>query len=109
MSDHGALRYGGVPYLFLCCGHGQHYHSEQDTPDRLSYRKMASITRLVIALMEVLDSTVMRQTGSEQFGDTLEKERECFPSALGQLYWLLLRRRGVGDIAKHRRDLLACA
>ena len=94
MSDHGALRYGGVPYLFLCCGHGQHYHSEQDTPDRLSYRKMASITRLVIALMEVLDSTVMRQTGSEQFGDTLDKG---------------LRRHGVGDISKHRRDLLACA
>ena len=34
MSDHGVFRRNGVPYLFLSCGHWEHYHRPTDTPDR---------------------------------------------------------------------------
>ncbi len=43
MSDHSIFRRNGVPYLFLSCGHWEHYHQPTDTPDRLNYRKMAAI------------------------------------------------------------------
>ena len=38
VSDHGIFRRNGVPYLFLSCGHWEHYHQPTDTPDRLNYR-----------------------------------------------------------------------
>ena len=36
MSDHSIFRRNGVPYLFLSCGHWEHYHQPTDTPDRLA-------------------------------------------------------------------------
>lgn len=50
MSDHHIFRQSGVPYLFLSCGHWQHYHQETDTPDRLNYPKMSKICRFVVQL-----------------------------------------------------------
>jgi hypothetical protein len=104
MSDHGAFRKGGVPYLFLSCGHWQYYHTLEDTPDRLNYRKMAAITGLVISLMKDLDRLELQQTGGEQFCDTLELERDCFHSALGFLYRPMLRIFGVNEIT-NRKDM----
>ena len=43
MSDHAVFRAHDVPYMFLSCGHWEHYHQSSDTPDRLNYHKMAAI------------------------------------------------------------------
>ncbi len=43
MSDYHAFRLAEVPYLFLTCAHGPHYHRPSDTADTLSYGKMAGI------------------------------------------------------------------
>jgi hypothetical protein len=104
MSDHGAFRKGGVPYLFLSCGHWMHYHAETDTPDRLNYRKMAAIAALVFSLLGDLDGMELPRTGSEQFSDTLELERECFRSGFGPLHGLVLRRFGLKEI-RSREDM----
>lgn len=104
MSDHGAFRKGGVPYLFLSCGHWQYFHTPQDTPDRLNYRKMAAITGLVISLLKDIQPLELQETGSEQFCDTLELERECFRESPGLLYRPLLRLFGLTEISD-RKDM----
>ncbi len=50
VSDHAVFRRAGVPYLFLSCGHWEHYHRPTDTPDRLSYDKMTKVARLLSCL-----------------------------------------------------------
>ena len=66
MSDHGVFRENGVPYLFLSCGHWQHYHMPTDTPDRLNYKKMAHITHYASELLAGMDVREMPRgaTGS---------------------------------------------
>lgn len=51
MSDHGAFRVAGVPYLFLTCGQWRHYHRQGDTPEVLDYGKMALVADLLEALV----------------------------------------------------------
>ena len=104
MSDHGAFRKGGVPYLFLSCGHWMHYHQKTDTPDRLSYGKMAAITALVFSLLGDLDGMELRRTGTEQFNDTFELERECLRRGFGPLHGFVLRRFGLKEI-RSREDM----
>jgi len=81
-----------------------HYHQETDTPDRLNYGKMAAITALEFSLIGDLDGMELRRTGSEQFSDTLELERECFRESLGFLYRPLLRLVGLTEI-NNRKDM----
>jgi Zn-dependent M28 family amino/carboxypeptidase len=59
MSDHCAFRRANVPYLFLTCGQGPHYHRPTDTPDRLDYHKMARIADLLEALVRDASSLEM--------------------------------------------------
>jgi hypothetical protein len=47
LSDHHVFRAQRRPYLFLSCGHWEHYHAPTDTPDRLNYAKMESIARFL--------------------------------------------------------------
>lgn len=54
MSDHAAFRHAGLPFLFLSCGHWEHYHQPTDVPPVLDYAKMARITDLVEALIREL-------------------------------------------------------
>jgi hypothetical protein len=99
MSDHGAFRVHGVPYVFLSCGHWQHYHRVTDTPDRLNYSKMAHITRYTAALVEKLDAAALVRTWQvERTCDTLELERRMMQQALGDYFPLVLRAAGVAGI-----------
>ncbi|HEX2094419.1 MAG TPA: M28 family peptidase [Longimicrobiaceae bacterium] len=43
-SDYESFRRRGVPFVFLTCGRWRHYHTPQDTPDRLDYAKLRAIT-----------------------------------------------------------------
>jgi len=47
MSDHHWAQQHNRPFLFLTCGHWEHYHMPSDTPEKLNYDKMAAITDLV--------------------------------------------------------------
>ncbi len=42
LSDYWAFWRRNVPFLFLSCGRWRHYHTPEDTPDRLDYAKMAA-------------------------------------------------------------------
>ncbi len=50
-SDHFIFELHERPFLFLSCAEWEHYHQPTDTPDKLSWVKMAAIT-------EYLDRTV---------------------------------------------------
>jgi hypothetical protein len=43
LSDYWAFWKSSVPFLFLSCGRWRHYHTPQDTPDRLDYPKMEAL------------------------------------------------------------------
>jgi hypothetical protein len=45
LSDYAAFWSRGVPFLFLTSGRWQHYHTPEDTPDKLDYDKMAATAR----------------------------------------------------------------
>ncbi len=100
MSDHGAFRVHGVPYVFLSCGHWQHYHRVTDTPERLNYTKMAHITHYVSAMVQKLDAAALVRTWHvEQTCDTLELERRMMQQALGDYFPLVLRAAGVAGVS----------
>jgi hypothetical protein len=48
LSDHHAFRLDRRPYLFLSCARWEHYHAATDTPEKLSYGKMAEIAAFVV-------------------------------------------------------------
>ena len=43
LSDYLAFWQAGIPFAFLTCGRWAHYHTPEDTPDKLDYSKMAAI------------------------------------------------------------------
>jgi peptidase M28-like protein len=45
LSDYDAFWNRRVPFLFLTCGRSRHYHTPEDTPDKLDYEKMAALAR----------------------------------------------------------------
>ena len=95
MSDHGIFRRNGVPYLFLSCGHWEHYHRPTDTPDRLNYRKMA-------AIKEYAEAVCRAAAGSElpefpEAVDPIAFEASTWNNALGPLALPLASLLGVED------------
>ena len=47
LSDYEPFWSRAVPFLFLTCGRWRHYHTPEDTPDKLDYTKMAALARWV--------------------------------------------------------------
>jgi hypothetical protein len=45
LSDYEPFRRARVPFVFLTCGRWRHYHTPDDTPDRLDYDKLAGVGR----------------------------------------------------------------
>jgi hypothetical protein len=45
LSDYAAFWSARVPFIFLTCGRWQHYHTPNDTPEKLDYPKMAALAR----------------------------------------------------------------
>jgi Zn-dependent M28 family amino/carboxypeptidase len=50
LSDYHAFRERGVPFLFLTGGRWRHYHTPEDTPEKLDYGKMAATADWLEAL-----------------------------------------------------------
>jgi Zn-dependent M28 family amino/carboxypeptidase len=51
LSDYHPFHQRGVPFLFLTNGRWRHYHTPDDTPDRLDYAKMAATARWLEVLV----------------------------------------------------------
>ncbi|MFN4944019.1 MAG: M28 family metallopeptidase [Akkermansiaceae bacterium] len=84
MSDHAVFRWNAVPYVFLSCGHWEHYHQSTDTPDRLNYLKMAAIA-------DYAESVCRRVAGAKlkdfiNHEDPIEFEAKSWKRALGLFY-----------------------
>ena len=45
MSDYEAFWRRQVPFVFLTCGRWRHYHTPEDTPEKLDYPKVAATAR----------------------------------------------------------------
>jgi hypothetical protein len=45
LSDYEPFWRRAVPFVFLTCGRAWHYHTPDDTPDKLDYSKMAALAR----------------------------------------------------------------
>lgn len=54
LSDYYAYRKAGLPVLFLTCGRWEHYHTIDDTPDRLDYRKIVATVDYLAGLVQLL-------------------------------------------------------
>lgn len=103
LSDHGVFRRANQPYLFLSCGHWQHYHAESDVPERLNYTKMARITRYVVSLLYGMADTPM-QRRSGHATDTLRLELQSLKRSLGPVLPAALKLLGLKRL-KTREDI----
>lgn len=54
LSDYDAFHKAGVPVLFLTCGRWQHYHTVDDTPDKLDYDKIVATAGFLRDLVTAL-------------------------------------------------------
>ena len=57
LSDHHVFRKNECPYLFLTCGHWEHYHAVTDTPEKLNTEKIRSVAGYVQTLAETLSDS----------------------------------------------------
>ena len=106
MSDHAVFRWNEIPYLFLSCGHWEHYHQPSDTPDRLNYNKMAAITRYAES---VIRSTAVADLPEfVEAEDPVEFESATWKRSLGILRKPVAKALGVSDF-KTRSDINAAA
>ncbi len=83
MSDHHVFRLNQVPYLFLSCGHWEHYHRPSDTPERLDYGKMAAIAHALEALTR--DVARRELDGPWEGYDTTPTDLRTMRASLGGL------------------------
>jgi hypothetical protein len=107
MSDHAIFRRNGVPYLFLSCGHWQHYHMPSDTPEKLNYHKMAKIAGYVETLVRHVGEGELNPC-DELESDTVELEITSLRKTLGPLLPLALKQLGLEKL-EDREDLDALA
>jgi hypothetical protein len=92
-SDYGAFRDADIPFLFFSTGEHPDYHTKHDTPDKIEYGKLASISEmmgeLVISLANapvVPTWTDKPQTGMEEVDLLLRVTNELVkPERAGQL------------------------
>ena len=105
LSDHHAFRLAGHAYLFFSCGRWQHYHMPSDTPDKLSYGKMARMASYLEALvLSLVDTDFDREPDSPCEVDTVAFEKERLRASLGWRLPLLLRVTGLKRL-ESREDL----
>lgn len=51
-SDYGPFRDEQIPFLFFSTGEHPDYHTPRDTPDRLDYEKLASISNVILEVVK---------------------------------------------------------
>jgi len=81
MSDHHVFRIHARPYLFFSCGRWPHYHQPTDTPEKLNYNKMQTITAYLVSLATRISGYALEGPFEEE--DTLTLELELLDKAVG--------------------------
>ena len=99
LSDHHIFRTNDRPYLFLTCGHWEHYHAATDTPDNLNLEKIGNIQKYLEALAERL--CVSEPIGPSESDATLDNEI----SFLEKNIMPALRDFGLSQSLKTRQDI----
>jgi len=51
MSDHYAFQRAGIPFLFFNIGRDRHYHTPQDTPEKLDYARLVALADYLTGLI----------------------------------------------------------
>ena len=105
MSDHHIFRTMGVPYLFFSCGRWEHYHQRSDTPEKLSYSKMARIADFLSGVAHRCASQDLPKAGEH---DTTEFEVGLLKETLGMFLPVFLPLVGLKKL-ETRADLDALA
>ena len=107
MSDHHAFRLGGQPYLFLSCGEGKYYHTEQDDLGWINFEKVGRVEQLVLALLSAADrkSPERRSRGIASKFDTTKFEIAYLEQAFGGNLMPLLNYMGLGERLTDRAGL----
>ncbi len=102
LSDYHSARLDQRPYLFLSCGHWEHYHEESDTPDKLNYDKIASILDLVVDTLALADVELMVGPfeGYETTATEIAFLTRAFEPVLEQLNLPLQRRCDVDEFVR---------
>jgi Peptidase family M28 len=67
LSDYEPFWSRAVPFVFLTCGRWRHYHTPEDTPDKLDYTKMVALARW---LERWTRETCARPEGKIQFSNS---------------------------------------
>ncbi len=90
-SDYGPFRDAEIPFLFFSTGEHQDYHSPRDTPDKILYDKLASISEMMGDLViELADADAVPpwtnepQTGMEEVDLVLKVTTELVKPAVSQ-------------------------
>ncbi len=106
LSDHHAFRLDRRPYLFLSCGHWEHYHAPTDTAEKLNYSKMRSIRDFVTKAMAKADTSSL--DGPFESYDSTPTEVSLMKIALGpHLARLGINLEGRSDVDKLVAALLS--
>ena len=102
LSDHGAFRAAGHPYLFISCGRGRHYHDPLDTPDNVNFSKVRAVYRFVLALAREVDANEVRGPAADV--DTTEFEISMIRKAVGPAFSRVTDALSLGSL-QDRSDL----
>lgn len=74
-SDYGPFRDEKVPFLFFSTGENPDYHTPQDTPDRLNYEQLASISNVILQVVRQSANTNSPPEWIKQPAPDLEEAR----------------------------------
>jgi hypothetical protein len=102
MSDHAAFADAGMPFLFLSCGQGRHYHTAQDTLEWINFDKLAHITRFISEMIKRIDATPIDADHTPM--DSINTELQMLRRALGPIAIAGLRAYGI-KMPKSRKEL----
>ena len=74
-SDYGPFRDEHVPFLFFSTGEHPDYHTPRDTPDRLNYEQLASISNVILQVVRESANTKTPPAWIKQPAPDLEEAR----------------------------------
>ena len=105
MSDHGVFRENGVPYLFLSCGHWQHYHQayRHPRPPELQERWPTSPTMPASCSPAWMSKTCHVETGSSSTRPCRWRPASS-RKVLGPAHNIMLKQMGIDGI-EEREDM----
>ncbi len=100
LSDYHAFRVHGVPYLFLSCGRGEHYHSESDTLEWLNLAKVRSVGRWLLHVLRLLGARTLGKTALPC--DTSAAEARLLHATFGSFAEQMLAAQGLAGMQRSR-------